>query len=397
MRARFLRVGALCLVSGAVAWAGLRSRAPGPLPQASAPRVEASPVPTVPVSTTVPVVPAAPQTLPESELELSKVTCEEALGLAESALATPDVAMKEGDANRLHLYLRYVLETAPAEQGCPEKVRALVKKQDRCGAPLGVVTSAAFSSPKFPLAWTTEILRKASSNCELILLPSVGFVSGVDSALTDAVSAAVAHAKDPAHRSASWLTLGTLEHVARAQGASALVARIDARVSNALSRASGATRLSVLAAAGNGGCVGCTAEILKAMRDADPNVRRTATAALRFQTNAAALQAMCARLRSDENTIVREHTAWALQWSVEHPEARVGCLVKAASTDASSEVRTSTVRALVALAETLPQAEAALRELRDKRFPEDVRRAAWEHAWSSEERVEGERPISITP
>lgn len=267
----------------------------------------------------------------------------------DTASASP--ALEKKEANLLHAAMAAAIRS---EASCAARVKSWLEA-NRCTQAHGVVSSAAFGTKEWPVAWTSEIVERAyerdaagEASCIQATLPSVEQSVEVEPALADALARATKHA-DPETRDAGWLLLGTLERRARAQGNAALAGALDARITNELRRrmTAGADGVDVLLeAAGNGGCAACVADVERALGAKDPVTRRIAAGALRFVAEPGATARACTVLRSDDDAKVRSHAAWSLGWSPVDAETRSACLRDAAEGDESDAVRTAAARAL---------------------------------------------------
>ncbi len=328
-------------------------------------------------------------TTPRPTTTEAPTTCQALAGEVRAAFA--DAPAGEA-ANALHE--RIVV--AAREASCREALDAAALRAP-CGAGVGLVTSALFAAEGYPAAATRkhvarakELLARGDGSCLVAVLPSVQFASDVDLALADDVSALAAMSDENA-RSAGWLTLGSLSYRAKASGNAKLASTLDARLLAGMRKFP--HDALVVDAAGNAGCASCTPAFDAARRDGNPWVRRTAASAYRFVTNAPAVAAMCASLRSDGHASVREHAAWSLAFGSNALPARTGCLVDAVRSDADLDVRRSAARALVNLASVSREASTALLDLHGPELPRDVRIIVLEHLSAGDAPVVHEDPL----
>jgi hypothetical protein len=144
-------------------------------------------------------------------------------------------------------------------------------------------------------------------------------------------------------RGASWLTLGTLERLARDNQQTEIVNCIDETLAAKLSIRSDKERFIYVRAAGNAGCERCRGSLVEDVASTDADVRRESVASFRFLSTKADVALICGVLSKDKQAEVRESAAFALRQKDTFVEDRLGCLFEAATKDASTSVANAAV------------------------------------------------------
>ena len=152
-------------------------------------------------------------------------------------------------------------------------------------------------------------------------------------------------------RNAAWMTLGTLERIARSASQSELTACIDEPVAAELSHRTGDARAVLVGAAGNAGCDGCRGSLEKIIDGEEPSLRRSAVAALRYFSDEPAVSRLCTLVRTDKDATVRSSAAYALRHGTSFVESRFACLFESATQDAVDGVSRDAVVSIAELAE----------------------------------------------
>ncbi len=161
-------------------------------------------------------------------------------------------------------------------------------------------------------------------------------------------------------RNSAWLTLGSLERIAKTAGQPDLAGCMDRVIGGELTRRPVDKRKVLLNAAGNAACESCRSVIEKGIESPDNDYRRTATSALRFMQDSGAVDAMCRVLRQDVDPKIRQSAAFSLRHETSHLETRLQCLVDAASSDSTESVAKDAINSIGELAEHAEDAVGAL-------------------------------------
>lgn len=317
---------------------------------------------------------------------VDKLTCDATLGRIHAALERADQASWRPDQlSELVLVGRHAvdLDTRDAldrqrSRTCAARAVEALRASPTCGSPYGAVASGLFGADRFPSSTEASLLERARSpECRTRLVQSAQFSANVDDRLAADVERLTASDADGADANQSaWFALGSIELAARRHGQARLANRLDGRIARSLHASSGERRLLLLGVAGNAACRACEPDLLTAANDDDVHVRRAAAGAWRFDESAEAVRRMCDPLLGDADADVREHAAWSLRWSDVADQDRVECLVTAAATDESLDVRKSAALSLTLLAPRSALARSGLRHLTSPEYPGEIENIA---------------------
>ncbi len=304
-----------------------------------------------------PTVEARPPT-PEPQVP----TCAALSGrLLSRAAAADAVTSRAEQEETVHI----VREVGQQGSSCVASLVDSLARGPTCGSVAGFILStvaledAASSQQAFENALTSKV------PCGTTVVAALGEIPDPAPTLVDAAEAWAMAQTEPMRRSGGLVVLGSLAHHARESGHPALAERVDTVLARELGLrlSSDKGRVQRLEAAGNAGCEPCLPLLRVALRDASPQIRRTAVGALRFIGGETAPRAMCRLLDEDPVVDVRDQAAWALGWGSDDARTRVECLVRAAARDPSARVRISAVRSAAAMAKESPLAREGLLQL----------------------------------
>lgn len=330
---------------------------------------------------------APPETAPTNPAPgVDTLSCEATLARIDAALARSDEASWRADElsglvlvgrHAVDLDVRAAAQGARAS-GCAERAIRTLRASKTCGRAFGAVSSGMFGSDRFPAETAASMLEGApNAGCRLLLVQAAQFAANVDDRVArDVERLATTHPDGPDAEQSAWFALGSFELTARRNRQSGLAGRLDALVARSLHESSGDRRLLLLGVAGNAGCRACEGDVAAAAADDDWRVRLAAAGAWRFHESARSVEHMCEPLLGDPDEHVREQAAWALRWSDADDEDRVDCLVTAAATDDSMEVRRAATLSLTLLAPHSALARSGLRHLTSPEYPGEIENIA---------------------
>ena len=307
--------------------------------------------------------------------------CSEALRGARKILDRQDSDITNSERTFLReSYARTLREDA----SCGEfAFQQLEKAPGNCALGLDLVANELFYSPdpevrRARLDRIAAVLRSGRGECRARVALNTAFLNITSKPLARSVLEAVRSSEpsSDAQRMA-WLAYGSLAEIAYSSGDQPLSRELEIPIREALLSARGAEERSFqLSVAGNAGCRSCYSEIKKSLKHPHPDLRMTATHSLRFLEAPEIVEHLCDALLGDAQPAVRDIAAWSLQWRRTEPEARAECLVAAAASDPSIQVRKQAVLALNKLSEDLEVARDGLLHLTLPEYPEPVRRLA---------------------
>jgi len=353
---------------------------------------QATPVPSLADVAPAPAEGDAPEAAPTDTPTRSPapgvdtLSCEATLARIDAALArTDEASWRPDELSELVLVGRHAvdLDVRDAAQGmrapgCAARAVRTLRAATTCGRAFGAISSGLFGSDRFPADTAASMLEGApSAGCRLLLVQAAQFAANVDDRLArDVERLATTHPDGPAAVQSAWFALGSLELNARRHRQSGLAGRLDALIARSLHQSSGDRRVLLLGVAGNAGCPACEADLAAAAADDDWRVRLAAAGAWRFEEAPQSVQRMCDPLLDDPDEHVREQAGWALRWSDADDEERVNCLVTAAATDESMDVRRAATVSLTLLAPHSALARSGLRHLTGPEYPGEIENIA---------------------
>jgi hypothetical protein len=307
--------------------------------------------------------------------------CSEALRGARKILDQQDSNITESE--RIFLRERYA-RTLREDAACGEfAFQQLEKAPGHCGLGLDLVANELFYAPdpavrRARLGRIAVVLRSGREECRARVALNTAFLNITSKQLALSVLEVVrSSAPSSDAQRMAWLAYGSLAEIAYSSGDQTLSRDLEVPILQALASTQGVEERSFqLSVAGNAGCQSCYSEIRKSLKDSHPDLRMTATHSLRFLEAAESVGHLCDALLGDAQSAVRDIAAWSLQWRRTEPEARAECLVAAAASDPSLQVRKQAVLALNKLSEDLEIARDGLLHLTLPEYPEPVRRLA---------------------
>ncbi len=242
--------------------------------------------------------------------------------------------------------LRASVELAVAEhpRSCAIALGRMLDETTECGIVFDAVAIRVLNGKNVDEALVAaQVLRPTA--CQWKLISALREAERATPATVAAV-ASLTRSADESARNPAWLTLGTLERVARRAQQSEMVSCIDDALANALHSSTHAERSILTNAAGNAGCEKCRDVITKDLVGGDAPARRDSVAALRFLESATDVETMCNTLHADTDAGVRATAAYALRHNKTFLEERLKCLFQAATTDETTSVSTDAVNSI---------------------------------------------------
>ncbi len=375
-RHRLAAVGFVAIALGFCAWVGHRATRANAM-RASAIQAPSAPAPQdVAESTDVNTGESRAQ---EPPVTIKPPLCDDVIARVRTVLAENEWRPSHQEQTRLYNEVRRAEDSeGGSTPPCVQRLHKELSDGRICGLGTQVVASGLFTRSDASVAWAESMLTNAKDACVKPVLIAVQMGELTSLQLAKQLGVMAKSDLDSEVRMLAWLTLGGHEDLARKKQLNDEVAWIDRTLSQNLASATGKLRLDLLAAAGNGACVGCLPKIREATRDVNPYVRQTAFGAYRFFRTKEAAEKMCAAVEDDSSGVVREYSAWALRWSNTDIAIRTECLETAAREDDEASVRKSSAHSLNDLAEESDDAYESVLALRDG-APADVQQIAKEY------------------
>jgi hypothetical protein len=257
---------------------------------------------------------------------------------------------EEPDASALQLF-RDAVEKAVTEHpvACARALSAELAKATRCGLVYDAVAIRVINGKGVPVGLAAAQLGQPAA-CRWKLLASLREATRAEPTIVASLLRRTAE-PDTDIRNAAWMTLGTLEFIARGAGQGEVVECLESALSGELGRSNAELLPVLLGAAGNAGCVSCRPTFERLLSSEDARLRRTAVAAFRFLDTPADVETMCRIARSDRDDSVRGSATYALRHAKAGMPRRLECLYAIATEDAAERVALDAVGSLSELAD----------------------------------------------
>jgi hypothetical protein len=285
---------------------------------------------------------------------------EAAGGAACSVLTEVDAALTRSDdlseeeLTKLRADIASAVASSPAT--CVPALGERLTHDTTCGIVYDAVAVRILTGANVPPDLAAAELARASS-CQWKLVSSLREATSVSPSVLAVVSDLTTSSEADV-RASAWLTLGTLERIARTTGQGELAHCAEQAIASELEASQGAQRRVLVSAAGNAGCNACRATLDAILADdRQLELQRSAAAAYRFLDDRGAVDTMCKTLQSAHAPSVRGAAAYALRHQTTFVEARYQCLFRAATEDPMDAVTNDAIASIEEIAEATTERE----------------------------------------